>query len=115
MQCIDYNLDSDDEWNELHCDNLEDDELLLEDGDQSLNGDDPDLRNEGFIVADDYVSDNSIEADDADDNTNAKEMLRKTMEKQNRKLMENVQLIPYIHTRENANISEFKCIAFRRK
>lgn len=35
--CIDYDQNSEDEWHEMHCDNLEDDELLAEEEDSQLN------------------------------------------------------------------------------
>ena len=61
---IDYDLDSNDEWNEINAENLEDDQLLMEDDNSDLNGDDPELKREGFIVADDYLSDSSQSYDD---------------------------------------------------
>jgi len=41
--CVDYELNSDEEWAEFNCDNLEDDELLLEEEDSQMNMDDPEL------------------------------------------------------------------------
>lgn len=52
---MNYELDSEDEWHDLHCDDLENDTLLLEE-ENDPNGDDPDLKQEGFIVPDDYLS-----------------------------------------------------------
>ena len=54
--CIDYDQGSDEEWQEIHCDNLEDDNLLAEEENSEMMQDDPELRQEGFIVADDYYS-----------------------------------------------------------
>ncbi len=56
QSCIDYDQNSEDEWHEMNCDNLEDDDLLAEEEDSYLNQDDLELKNEGFIVADDYYS-----------------------------------------------------------
>lgn len=64
---IDYELDSDEEWNELNAENLDDDHLLMEDETSDLNGDDPELKREGFIVADDFHSESSQSYDDDDD------------------------------------------------
>jgi hypothetical protein len=54
----------------MNCDNLEDEELLAEDEGSDMNQDDPELQKEGFIVADDYLSQgslNSIEPDEVED------------------------------------------------
>lgn len=54
--CIDYDQGSDNEWHEMHCYNLEDDNLLAEEENSELNQDDPELLHNGFIVADYYLS-----------------------------------------------------------
>ena len=76
---VDYDLDSEDEWHELHCDDLENDQLLIEE-DSELNGDDPELRQEGFIVPDDYLSQTSYDGDE-DDHASRKELLKKYLER----------------------------------
>lgn len=95
---IDYELDSDEEWQELNCDNLEDENLLEEDNSDE-NQDDPDLRKEGFIVADDYYSQSSsIYEDECDkrEEMARKDLLRKQLERHEQKLRSNTVLKPYI-------------------
>ena len=41
---IDYDQTSEDEWHELNCDNLEDEELLAEEEYSQANQDDPELQ-----------------------------------------------------------------------
>ena len=76
---IDYELDSEDEWHEMNCDNLEDDQLLLEDDNTDQNQDDPDLKREGFIVPDDYCSQDSSIYEDEEVNHKGLDIQRKDL------------------------------------
>ncbi len=96
MSCIDYDQNSEDEWHELNCDNLENDELLLEEDDSNLNMDDPELKQEGFIVPDDYQSQNSftsIEPDDFEDDRMAqsrRDLLKQSLLRHEQRLRSNI-------------------------
>lgn len=68
----------------MNCDNLEDDDLLAEEEDSELNQDALELKKEGFIVADDYYSQNScgsVEPDDIEEKCaqSRRELLRLAM------------------------------------
>lgn len=41
---IDYDQDSEEEWNEINAENLEDDNLLMEEDGSEINGDAPELQ-----------------------------------------------------------------------
>lgn len=51
MVSVDYDLDSEEEWMEMNCDDLDNEQLMLEEDGE--NGDAQDLKDEGFIVPDD--------------------------------------------------------------
>ncbi|CDW90095.1 UNKNOWN [Stylonychia lemnae] len=121
FQCIDYDQNSDDEWHEIHCDNLEDDNLLAEEENSELNQDDPELRREGFIVADDYhsqdYSQDSFQPDDYEETKfvqNRRDLLRRQLEREENRLKSNIIQRTYINTYENSDLSNFKAVAFRR-
>lgn len=118
--CLDYDQTSEDEWQELHCEDLENEDLLAEEENSEMNNDDPDLRREGFIVPDDYYSgssQNSIEPDDYESDHEKKrsdmnkELLKRAFESQQRQISSNYISRPYIHTYEN----NYECLAYKVK
>lgn len=119
--CIDYDQNSEDEWAEMNCDNLEDDELLAEEEDSQLNQDDYELKNEGFIVADDYFSQNSYESLEADDQEETKcaysrrQLLKAAMLRHEQRLRSNIISRPFVNTIENVDLSDYKAVAFIKK
>eukprot|EP00347_Sterkiella_histriomuscorum_P010123 403377516 len=119
--CIDYDQGSDEEWQEIHCDNLEDDNLLAEEENSEMMQDDPELRQEGFIVADDYYSqrsDSSIQPDDYEDTgfvQRRRDLLKISLERQEHRMRSNIIQKPYIYTMENHDINDYKAFAFKKR
>ena len=137
---FDYDLDSEDEWQELNFDDLENDELRLEDEDEEEDNselgskpdnqiqrlydrsnfcmktkfredDDEELKEEGFIVADDNVGDDSDNSDSIIDPNDRKER-KKLIE---RNLIHNHQAKiggPIYIYQSKQMISKFKAVSF---
>jgi len=79
-QVIEYDQDSEDEWNDMIGENVSDNE-----NEDCLDFDenDPSLIEEGFIVEDDYFSDTSYEYEEQSDG----EAVLKTLSKRKRELL----------------------------
>lgn len=151
---VNYELDSQEEWEDMIGDNLEDDDMLLDEENmevfedeaaEKLNmpsagvsnsikqtmafrshycmstlqykGDDPDLRKEGFIVADDYCSQASSEMEFEDDDremeVSRKELLRRQLERERVRLVGDLK--PYILLSQQVDLGDYKAISLRKK
>ena len=111
---VDYDLDSEEEWHELHCEDLEN-ESLLKDDETEPNGDDTDLVAEGFIVADDHYSNagSDIEYDDDENGERSRhDLVRNILDRQN-KVAQSI-MKPYIK-QDIEDLSEFRAVAFKKK